>query len=67
MFRRPESMRERTLLKVIESQARTIEGLNDRLMYLTHHPWQVPPSEPKPKTEALERTWTTSPEQEPIQ
>lgn len=67
MFRRPESLRERTLLKLIEMQARTISDQNDRIMHLEGRPWQVPPSDPKPKVDALERTWTATPEQEPLQ
>lgn len=49
MFRRPESLRERTLLKLIVDQQRTIEQLTDRLMHLAGHTWSLPeqpPAEP---------------------
>lgn len=35
-------MRERTLLKIIEQQQRTISDQNDRLMYLAGHTWALP-------------------------
>jgi hypothetical protein len=39
MFRRD---RERTLLKLIESQERRIDRLENKLMYLCDRPWELP-------------------------
>lgn len=64
MFRRPESMRERALLRLIEEQQRTITDLTDRIMFLAGRPWEVPPVEVVPRPEPPERTWTETPEQE---
>ena len=43
MFGRGETARERTLLRLIEQQQRTIENLADRLMYLSGQTWTPPP------------------------
>lgn len=50
MFRRPESMRERTLLKLIADQQRTIDQLVDRLMHLAGHTWALPEQPPPEPT-----------------
>lgn len=66
MFRRPESLRERTLLKIIERQERTITELIDRNMYLAGRPWEQAPAEVRTILEDPEPvTWSASPEQEP--
>jgi hypothetical protein len=67
MFRRAESARERTLLRLIDEQQRTIRDLTDRLMYATGNVWVPPPdSVSAPSAPPAERDWTAAPEQEPI-
>jgi hypothetical protein len=55
VFGRSESARERTLLRLIEQQQRTIENLADRLMYLSGQTWTPPPvseaDQPLPEAE----------------
>jgi len=56
VFGRHESARERTLLRLIEQQQRTIDNLADRLMYLSGSTWMPPPvaevpAEPEPEEE----------------
>jgi hypothetical protein len=51
MFGRTESARERTLLRLIEQQQKTIENLADRLMYLSGQTWTPPPLGPIPELE----------------
>jgi hypothetical protein len=66
MFRRPESLRERTLLKIIERQERTITDLIDRNMYLAGRPWEQAPAEHRHVAEDTEPpTWAAAPEQDP--
>lgn len=67
MFRRTESARERALLRLIESQQRIIENLNDRLALAHGNPWNLPPHplEPIPEAEYVPPEWTAAPEQEP--
>lgn len=67
IFRRPESLRERTLLRLIEQQQHTIRDLTDRLMYATGRSWNLPPH-PENTTVPAEwqpDEWTATPEQEP--
>lgn len=61
MFRRPESLRERTLLRIIERQERTIEELTDRLMYMAGRPWGLPAPTRSELPDAPPREWTSSP------
>lgn len=67
MFRR-ETARERTLLRIIESQQQQIRDLTDRLMYVSGQAWQLPPLPENTQVEPdeLPVDWTASPEQEPI-
>jgi hypothetical protein len=67
MFRRPESLRERTLLKIIERQERTITDLIDRNMYLAGRPWEQAPVEHRTTAvddEFESPTWSAAPEQD---
>lgn len=67
-FTRSESARERVLLRIIESQQRTIENLNDRLAAALGQPWTLPPL-PENTTVAPEwqqPDWTTAPDQAPV-
>jgi hypothetical protein len=41
MFRRPESLRERTLLRIIDRQQRQIEELTEQVMFLAGRPWRA--------------------------
>jgi hypothetical protein len=67
MIRRPESLRERTLLRVIESQQRQIEDLTNRLMYVVGQAWQLPPLPENTHVQVeVEPDWTATPEQEPV-
>lgn len=43
-----ESRRERTLLRLLESQQQTIRELNDRIMYLAGRTWTPPPPGDEP-------------------
>lgn len=66
MFRRPESLRERTLLRIIERQERTIAELTDRVMHLAGRPWEQAPAERHDAAEDFEPlTWAAAPEQDP--
>jgi hypothetical protein len=68
MFHRRESERERTLLRLIESQQRQIDELLNRIAWSAGTPWTPPPptesqfelEEPEPVT------WTATPEEEPV-
>ncbi len=42
MFRRPESLRERTLLRIIDRQDRRIDELTNMLMHLAGRTWGLP-------------------------
>ena len=68
MFGRSESEQIRALLRVIESQQRTIAEQNDRLMYLTGNAWTLPnlPENTQPVADYVPQTWTPNPEQEPV-
>jgi len=67
MFRRSESLRERTLLRLVESLQQQNRDLTDRLMYATGNVWMPPPEQANVhKTEPEERDWTATPEQEPV-
>lgn len=58
MFGRSESEQIRTLLRVIEKQQQTIDGMADRLMYLVGQTWTPPPITSQPIEEI--------PEEEPV-
>ncbi len=67
MFRRPESLRERTLLRLIDRQAKTIADLNDRLMEMSGYRWNVPAAEVhREPVEAVERDWLENPAEAPL-
>lgn len=71
MFFRRESSRERMLLRLVESQQRTIDNLLDRLMLMSGTPWMPPPEapaapDPRKLPDELEESWTAAPEQEPV-
>jgi hypothetical protein len=67
MFR-SETLRERTLLRVIEQQQQTIRDLTDRLMYQAGQPWQLPPLPENTVVpdEPEQPVWSQTPEQEPL-
>jgi len=54
VFGRSESARERTLLRLIENQQRTISELVSQIMHLTGRTWLPPPFNEEPMTEAEE-------------
>ena len=67
MFQRPESLRERTLLRLIEQQQVTIRDLTDRLMHVTSHTWTLPPLPENTKVpDVTPREWTENPSEEPV-
>lgn len=63
---RGETARERELLRLIRQQQDTINDFANRLMYVTGNAWTLPPRPAPEPLEREERTWTATPEQEPV-
>jgi hypothetical protein len=66
MFRRPESLRERTLLRIIDRQQRQIEELTEQVMFLAGRPWRADSADRDEAALTVPREWTANAGQDPV-
>lgn len=70
LFRRRETERERTLLRLIDSLQRDNALMRDQLLHMVDKTWTPPPvvmqEEPVTLPDELEVGWSAQPEQDPV-